>query len=214
MDADSVFEAARRERLDVAELVEGLDDQRLAQPSLCRGWDVRTVAAHLASATAPSRRRFLLAALRHAGRAHRANDAVARQVARQPVADIVRMLRHHADSRFAPPVVGPAGPLTDVLVHHGDMRLPLQMPYDPPPAHVRPALEFVTEGRPVGFVARGVLRGLRLTAEDVGLSWGHGAEMTGRGIDLLMAACGRASVLQRLDGPGADVLSRRLGGRH
>ena len=42
------------------------------------------------------------------------------------------------------------------------------------------ALEFVTTGRPVGFVPRGRLRGLRLVATDIDWSAGTGAEEIGR----------------------------------
>lgn len=147
---------------------------------------------------------------RSAGNLHRANDALARAQARLPVADTVQALRSGADSRFAPPVVGARGPLTDVLVHAGDMRLPLGLPHAAAASHVRIALRFVTEGRPIGFVPRGRLKGLHLAADDLGWSWGYGAQLTGRGIDLLMAACGRVSVLDRLAGPGAPILRRRL----
>ena len=107
-------------------------------------------------------------------------------------------------------MIGPRGPLTDVLVHAGDMRLPLGLAHDPSPTHVRLALDFVTQGRPVGFVPRGRLTGLRLVADDLTWSWGAGESLRGRGIDVLMAACGRASVLTQLDGPGVLSLRQRL----
>lgn len=210
MAPEDVFAAAALERRAVADLLADLDEHQLATPSLCAGWDVRTVAAHLAGAVAPSPRTFLVAVLRSAGNLHRANDIAARREARRPVADLVATLRSNADSRFAPPVTGPRGPLTDVLVHAGDMRLPLGLPHEPAAAHVRFALDFVTRGRPIGFVRRGRLKALRLAADDLAWSAGDGAPLSGRGIDLLMAACGRAAVLGRLGGPGVEILRRRL----
>lgn len=189
MISSDVFAASAIERRAVANLVEVLDESQLGTASLCAGWDVRTVTAHLASAVTPSKMTFLVAALRAGGNLHRANEAVARDVARQPVMDVVRALRDNADSRFAPPVVGARGPRTDVLVHAGDIRVPLGLPHAPAGAHVQVALEFVTEGRPVGFVPRGLLRDLRLAPDDMDCRWGEGAVLTGRGIDLLMAAC-------------------------
>lgn len=103
--------------------------------------------------------------------------------------------------------------MTDVLVHEGDIRVPLGLPSDPGPDAVRIALDFVTTGRPIGFVPRGRLKGLRLAAADVDWSFGEGAELSGRGIDLLMAACGRGAVLTRLSGPGRSVLRNRLDGQ-
>lgn len=110
VDTEAVFAASARHRRAVADLLESLDENQLAVSSLCAGWDVRTVAAHLASAIAPSNRAFMGAVLRHGGNLHHAIDAVARKTARLPVADIVEILRRHADSRFTPPVTGPRGP--------------------------------------------------------------------------------------------------------
>jgi uncharacterized protein (TIGR03083 family) len=206
-----VLVAARREA--VAALVESLDEDQLATPSLCAGWDVRTVAAHLAEAAAPGALcAFLTDLVRARGRVHRANDEAARRAAGRPVAETVALLRERADSRYTPPVTGPAAPLTDVLVHEGDIRIPLGLPYDPDGAAVRLAMAFVTTGRPVGFVPRGRLRGLRLSATDLDWAWGDGPAVQGRGIDLLMAACGRPAVLSRLAGPGRHLLADRLDG--
>ena len=206
-----VFGAAAVRRRAVADLLEGLDEAQLSTPSLCRGWDVRTVGAHLAEAAAPGGLGGLLVDLvRAGGRLHRANDVSARRAARRPVAVTVALLRERAESRFTPPVTGPRAPLTEVLVHEGDIRVPLGLPHDPEIPAVRIALDFVTTGRPVGFVPRGRLRGLRLVGTDLDWSRGDGAEIRGRGIDLLMAACGRAAVLTRLDGPGRQALAERL----
>jgi 3-phenylpropionate/cinnamic acid dioxygenase small subunit len=120
---------------------------------------IRTVAAHLVAATTPSKLPFVGELVRHRGDAHATNDAIARRIAAGPAGELATRLRRYADSQFAPPLVGARGPLTDVLVHGADMRLPLGLPHTPDPAHVRPALEFVTTGRPVGFVPRGRLRG-------------------------------------------------------
>ena len=210
VDAAAVFAASAVERRAVADLVEGLDEAQLATPSLCAGWDVRTVAAHLASAVAPGTGPFLRALVRGGFRPHRVNDVAAREWARRPVPELVAHLREHADSRYSPPVTGPRAPLTDVLVHAGDLRLPLGLPHDPAPDGVGAALDFVTGGRPVGFVRRGTLARLALDAEDLGRRWGTGERVTGRGIDLLVAACGRAAVLDRLTGPGVAQLAGRL----
>ncbi|SDZ00778.1 hypothetical protein SAMN05661080_05241 [Modestobacter sp. DSM 44400] len=81
-----------------------------------------------------------------------ANDQAARRVANRPVAETVALLRERAKSRFTPPVTGPRAPLTEVLVHEGDMRIPLGLPPEPGVSAVRIGLGFITAGRPVGFV--------------------------------------------------------------
>ena len=207
-----VFAAAAVRRRAVADLLEGLTDEQLATPSLCAGWDVGTVGAHLADAAAPGALgEFLKDLVRAGGRLHRANDEAARRAGRRPVAQTVALLRERAGSRLTPPVTGPRAPLTELLVHEGDMRIPLGLPHHPEHQAVRVGLEFVTSGRPIGFVPRGRLRGLRLVGTDPDWSWGHGPEVHGRGIDLLMAACGRAAVLPSLEGPGRQVFADRLG---
>ncbi len=207
---DDVFAASAAERRALADTLDRLDDAQLATPSLCGGWDVRTVAAHLASAVLPSKGAFLVALLRSGFRPHVANDHEARRVAARPFPEVVHALRANADSRFAPPVVGARGPLTDALVHGADVCVPLGLPHHPAGDHVRLALDFVTSGRPVGFVPRGRLLGLELVADDLGWSWGAGDRVAGRGIDVLAAACGRTAVLDRLLGPGCTPLRRRL----
>lgn len=54
IDKAFVFAAVAEERRNIATLIGGLDDARLATPSLCAGWDVKTVAAHLVSVFADS----------------------------------------------------------------------------------------------------------------------------------------------------------------
>jgi len=210
MDTDAVHAATAAERRALADLLEGLSPQQWARPSLCAGWDVRTVVGHLVGALDPALLPLLVALVRCGGRLHRANDALAREAALHPPAELVRALRERAEERSSPPVTGPRAPLADVLVHTADIARPLRLPHDPPTAHVRPALDLVTTGRPLGFVARGRLRGLRLVATDAGWSWGTGAEVSGRGIDLLVAACGRPAALASLGGPGAAALADRV----
>jgi uncharacterized protein (TIGR03083 family) len=209
VDKEAVFAASAAERRAVADLLESLDEAALATPSLCAGWDVRTVGAHLAQAITASVLPFLLRSIRY-GSFDRANDEMSRRAAQRPVTDIVATLRAAADSPFSPPGTGPRAPLTDVLVHSGDMRRPLGLPHDPPPERVRTALEFLTGPRTFGFVPRGAQRGLRLVAPDVDFAFGSGPEVRGRAADLMMALCGRGSVLMQLSGDGVAVLAARL----
>lgn len=200
-----------RNRRALADLVESLDAEQLAAPSLCSAWDVRTVAGHVASVLTMSLPGLLLAMVRARGDVDRAIDQVARRVAERPVPEIVATLRDRADSRFSPPGTGPHGPMTDSLVHTADIAVPLGIPYDPDPADVRLGLDFVVGRTADGFTTRRRLEGLRFVADDAGFAHGEGAEISGRGIDLLVAACGRPAVLDRLTGPGVEVLRDRLG---
>src|SRR4051794_21062178 len=51
LDRDAVWAAIDAERADLADLLDVLSDDEWASPSLCTGWRVRDVAAHLTFAT-------------------------------------------------------------------------------------------------------------------------------------------------------------------
>ncbi len=130
---------------------------------MCIGWDVKTVAAHLVSVFPDSFWTFQRAAIRYGG-FNRAIDELARRRARTPAADIARTLRQRADHRLNPPVTGPLSGLTDVLVHGGDIQIPLGLPFRPDDEKVGWALDFLTGPRPLGFVPAADYAELRFTA--------------------------------------------------
>jgi uncharacterized protein (TIGR03083 family) len=209
VDREEVFAAVADERRQLADLIDGLTEAQLATPSLCAGWDVKTVAAHLVSVFADGFWGFQWAALRNRG-IGRGIDELARRRAQEPAAEIAAALRERADHRLSPPVTGPLSGLTDVLVHGGDIRIPLGLPFEPNPRRVTLALDFLTGPHPFGFVPQGRLSGICLQGTDIGRSWGSGAEVRGLAAHLMMAACGRTPALARLDGPGLAELRNRL----
>jgi uncharacterized protein (TIGR03083 family) len=209
MQRDFVFAAVANERRQIATLVEDLDDAQLATPSLCAGWDIKTVAAHVVSVFADSFWLFMRTALRRASMAG-AIDELARRRAQAPAADIVATLRGWADHPLSPPLFGPLDPLADILVHAGDIRIPLGMPFEPDPELAALALDFLTGPWPFGFVPLGRLWGISLHGSDIDRSWGNGAEITGPVSALMMAVTGRTALLDLLDGPGLPLLRHRL----
>lgn len=209
VDHERVFAAVANERCQIATLIEALDDTQLATPSLCAGWDVKTVAAHLASSVTDGFPAAMKMALRRAS-LDRAIDELARRRAQLPAADIVTTLRQHADYRLSPPMFGPVAPFADILIHGGDIRIPLSLPFDPDPEHVGLALDFLTGPWPIGFVPLGRLRGILLHGTDIDRSWGKGAEIRGPLSALMMAVSGRTTLLDNLDGPGLPLLRQRL----
>jgi uncharacterized protein (TIGR03083 family) len=209
MDREQVFAVATAERLGIADLLEGLDDQQLAQPSLCAGWDVKTVAAHLVSTLTDGVGSFLRLAMRRGGMA-RAIDELARRRAQAPASEIIAALRDHADRRMSPPTVGPLESLADVLVHAGDIRIPLGLRFEPAMEPVGAALDFLTGPWRSAFVPRRLLRGISLRGADLAQTWGSGAEVSGPVAALMMSAAGRPALSGLLAGPGAPRLVDRL----
>jgi uncharacterized protein (TIGR03083 family) len=209
VDDQFVFAAVADQRRQFASLIDDLDEAQLATPSLCQGWDVTTVAAHVVSTVLDGLPGFLRMAVRR-GSLSRGIDDLARRRAQAPIAEIVAALREHADRPISSPVFGPRGPLADILVHTGDVRIPLGLPFEPDLQHTESAMDFLTGGWPIGFIPLSRLRGIRLSATDVSRSWRDGADVIGPVAALMMAACGRTAALDALTGPGSTLLGRRL----
>jgi uncharacterized protein (TIGR03083 family) len=209
VDRQAVFAAVSHQRRQLANLIDDLDDAQLATTSLCAGWDVKTVAAHLVSVFADSFWVFMRRAVRCRSMA-RAIDELARRRAELPAAEITGTLRRCADYPLSPPLFGPLDPLADILVHGGDIRIPLNLPFRPDPGLAALALDFLTGPWPFGFVPLGRLWGISLHGNDIDRAWGRGAEIHGPVAALMMSVAGRTALLHMLDGPGLPLLCDRL----
>jgi len=209
VDHQFIFAAVAEQRREIASLLDGLDDVQFATPSLCLGWDVKTVAAHVVSTVEDGTAGFLRLAVRR-GSLARAIDELAQGRAQLPTAEIVASLRRCADHPVSPPLFGPLGPLADSLVHSGDIRIPLGLPFEPDAQLAAQAMDFLTGRWPIGFVRLGRLRGIRLSATDVGRTWRAGADIRGPVAALMMSVSGRSALLDALDGPGLPLLRHRL----
>ncbi|GAA0743419.1 maleylpyruvate isomerase family mycothiol-dependent enzyme [Dactylosporangium roseum] len=202
MDREASWQAIARQRRDLADLLDGLSAAEWEQPSLCAGWRVRDVAAHVALAPQPpSVWAMAVDAARAGGRFHKLNHDVSVRHAQRPVADLVGELRRFADSRRLPAVTSYRNILFDVLVHAQDIAVPLGRPLPmQPDAAVVAATRVWGMGWP--FWARRRLRGVRLVATDVAWAAGDGLEVTGP-IDALLLMTGRREAASaRLSGAG------------
>ena len=210
MDADHSWRVIEHERLGLADLLEGLTEEQWASPSLCVGWRVRDVAAHVAMAPqVPGIGTMLADAARASGRFNTFNQNAAVRHAARPVEQIVSELRSFAASRDLPVVTNYRNILFDVLVHGQDVAIPLGLPQDMPLDAASAGAERVwTMGWP--FWARRRLRGLRLRATDIEWSAGEGPEVRGPIAALLLLLTGRAASLPRLTGEGLPDLTARL----
>ena len=208
MDRESSWYVIADQRRAVARLLAGLSPTEWEMPSLCDGWRVRDVAAHLALAPqAPGPGSMLAAALRARGGFHRMNHDLAVRHAQRPTGDLVAELRDHADSRRLPVVTNYRNILFDLLVHTQDIAQPLGRSHPMPLDAARAGAERVwTMGWP--FWARRRLHGMRLLATDVDWSAGHGAAIRGPIAALLLLLTGRAAAAQpELSGPGVPLVA-------
>jgi uncharacterized protein (TIGR03083 family) len=204
MDSEASWRVIREQRLTLAEVLDDLTDAEWARPSLCDGWRVRDVAAHVAMAPQVPTVAFMVTeAVRARGSFHRLNhDVAVRHADTRSAAELVAELRTHAASRRLPAVTNYRNILFDVLVHVQDIAIPLGVSRPMPPlAAAAGATRLWEMGWP--FWARRRLRGLRLVATDVPWSAGTGAELTGPIEAILLLLTGRtATALPRLTSVG------------
>jgi uncharacterized protein (TIGR03083 family) len=209
LDEDAVWAATDRERSSLADLLDDLREEEWEAPSLCAGWRVREVAAHLALAHTGSG-----AALAEMVRARGSFDRMIRDTALRhaaaPPAQLTGEIRAMVGSRRRAPGITHLEPLIDVLVHGQDIAVPLgrERPVPVGPA-VAAATRVWTTPWPLStaFHCRRRLRGLELVATDAGWRAGAGERVEGPIEALLLLLTGRtAAALPRLTGPGADRL--------
>lgn len=213
MNREESWQVIAGQRLSLAELLEDLSAAEWHTPSLCRGWRVCDVAAHVAMAPqVPSLSSMITDGVRARGSFHRLNhEAAVHHANSRPFGQIITELRQYAHSRRLPVVTNYRNILFDILVHGQDITVPLgrrrEMPRDAARAG---ATRVWTMGWP--FWPRRRLRGLHLVAIDTDWSAGSGADVRGPIEALLLLLTGRTTAaLPRLSGPGSTRLARSCG---
>ena len=98
MSTDRIWEAVAAHRLALAAELDGLTDQEWRTPSLCDGWTVRDVAAHLTLQDL-GLREALAELARHPAGLNRSIRDSARRRARRPTGELVELIRESAQSR-------------------------------------------------------------------------------------------------------------------
>jgi uncharacterized protein (TIGR03083 family) len=198
-------------RLVIVDVLETLDDADWNAPTLCAGWTVHHIAAHLIQPIRVSFARFLLTAMRYRGDTDKTVDHFARQLARTPPAQLIALLREHAADKVSPRRVGPMGPFAETCLHLRDIARPLGLTVDVPIEHWRTLLDYLASpAAATALVPTGRLSGLTLTATDTDWTTGHGPEIHGPIEALAMAATGRPTAITDLHGPGLHTLENRL----
>lgn len=211
MDRDEARAAIAAERRELADFLDTLDAEDWAVDSLCAGWTVHDVVAHLTLST----RQSLLGTLVRVARARGDFDRVTAEMGRERAraygpAELVAQVREMAGSsrRFA--LSGPLDPLVDLLVHGQDIARPLGRQKAMDLDRVVPALDYVWGSRFYGTQKR--FAGVRLQATDVDWSAGDGErEVRGPAGDLLLLATGRAAALPAVTGEGVGEVAARMG---
>lgn len=204
MGSSSVRTLLADERADLVAFLNTLDDDEWDTPSLCEGWRVRDVVAHLLYDSDPVYL-YLAGAVATGFSLRRAAARSVKRADRTDPAELTAALQRSVGSGlFA--TIAPSVALADALIHHQDLRRPFGRPRE---IDVDRVLHVLDHPDPFASPRRRT-RGLRLIATDVSWSRGDGPEVLGPAEAVIMAVAGRAAVLDELTGDGVGLLRARL----
>lgn len=192
------------EFLALADTLQAMDGTRWDTPSLCEGWRIREVIAHLTMAARYPEQRFMAKLQEHGFDFTALSNAIAREDAGLSTSELLGNLRDRTMHEWAPPGGGYHGALNHVVVHGLDATIPLGVPHRGPEENLHVVLEDLTRGG--GHENFGVsVMGRRLEATDLDWSFGSGAPLSGSSEALIVALCGRVLPRGRLDGAPLTV---------
>ncbi|GAA3079729.1 maleylpyruvate isomerase family mycothiol-dependent enzyme [Streptomyces olivoverticillatus] len=199
--------AIAAERRELADLFDALRTDQWNEQSLCAGWRVREVAAHMSMGFRLSLPATLGELVKARGNLHRMTDRVARRdAAAHSTTALAAFLRDNAHHPWTPPVGGLAAALGHDVVHGLDITVALGLDRRVPANRLRILLD---EIRPSGLKFFGAdLDGVRLSAEDLDWSYGSGSPVYGAAQDLLLLAYGRRLPEGRLRGEPSSRFTR------
>jgi uncharacterized protein (TIGR03083 family) len=177
------------QRAELAEMLAGLAPEQWDAPTLCAGWRVREVVAHVTYPFRASLPRFLMDFARAGADFDRMADRVARRDAAASSARLLAAVRDNVEHPWSPPGGGPVGALSHDVIHGLDVTLALFPERTVPAGRMSVVLGGMTP-RSIGYFGTD-LSGVRLVATDLEWTFGDGEPLHGRAQDLLMVVCGR-----------------------
>ena len=206
--AKITMDLARAERRDLAEFLATLTPEQWDAPTLCAGWRVRDLVAHIYSYEHLSLARVAGRMVRTRFNTDRANARGVADLAHKSPAELVTYAHDHIRPRGLTAMMGGRIALTDGMIHHQDIRRPLDLPRDIPAARLIAALDTARSAPTISAAPRD--RGLKLAATDLDWTTGDGPLVEGPAESLLMAIAGRPGITIELTGPGVTTLAERI----
>ena len=187
------------EFISLADLLDTASGAQWDTPSLCAGWRVREVVAHLTMAARYSQEEFMAELQRCGFDFTRLSNEIAARDASLPTDEHIKNLRSEVMRHWAPPGGGYHGALNHAVIHGLDVTVPLGVPRLSSDQTIRVILDDLTQGD--GNVRFGVdFARRRLQATDLDWSFGEGPVLRGAAADLALVLCGRSLPPGRLEG--------------
>jgi uncharacterized protein (TIGR03083 family) len=202
-----VWPTIHAERAALAADLQTLSDAQWATASLCSGWSVRDVLAHMTATAKMNPPQFMGKMLMSGFSFNKmATKDIAVERGASPAETLARFKAEINSTRHPP---GPTDTwLGEVLVHAEDARRPLGIQHDYPiEASVQVANFYKGSNLIIGAKSR--IEGLRLRATDADWAHGSGPEVAGPIHSLVMAMTGRKAALADLMGDGLTTLAAR-----
>jgi uncharacterized protein (TIGR03083 family) len=195
--------AVAAERGELAGVLAGLGEEEWDRPTLCAGWRVREVVAHVTMPYRLSMPRFVAGMVRAGGRFDRYADRQARRdAAEMSSGELLQCLRENVDHPWKPPGGGYAGALSHDVIHGLDVTVALGIDRQVPADRLRIVVDAI---RPRHAKYFGVdLTGVQLQATDLSWTYGTGEPLIGTAQDLLLVLSGRSLPPNHLSGRDAD----------
>ena len=205
---DTLRDMIAAQRAELAEILAGLPAPGWDEPTLCAGWRVREVVAHITMPFRLGRGRFALELAKSRGRFNEMADRVVRHdAAAMSAAELAGAVSSNAGHPWKPPGGGYTGALAHDLIHGLDITVPLGLARPVPEERLRLVLPDSLTDRSVTFF--GVdLDGIELRAEDMDWTLGSGAPLKGAASDLLLVLSGRTLPPGRLAGEPSARFTR------
>lgn len=203
---NDVWPMVHAERAALIDDLSHLDGERWEEPSLCDGWTVHDVVAHLVDTARTTRLGFVLRLAQARFDFDRQNtQGVERERGASPQETLERF--RQVASRTSTPPGSLASRLVEEVVHGEDIRRPLGIVHAYPLEAVVRSLRYQAR-TPASFGgAKELTARFRFTATDADLSVGDGPEVSGTALSLLLAMSGRRAASNDLFGPGAPALA-------
>ena len=199
-----IWAAVREERRALVRDLQTLTPTQWTTASLCAGWDVHDVVAHLVDTAKTTRRGFLRRMIATGFDFDRDNaHGIANEKSPDPTVTLAK-LRAVADRTSAPPA-NLATRLVEMFVHGEDIRRPLGITREYPPSHVATALKYQVKTSTKIGGGKETAKGWRLVATDTAFECGSGADILAPVIVLLLAVSGRPVALSELGSAGAGA---------
>lgn len=174
-------------------------------PSLCVGWSVHDVLAHMIDVATTTRLGFVRRMIAARGDFDRDNQTgVDRERADDPAETLAAFRR--VAGRTATPPAPLATRLVEEFAHGEDIRRPLGLQRDYPVEHVVTALGYLAKTSQKWGGGKERAERVRLVATDADTAIGTGPEVRGSAIALVLALSGRPVWPGELTGPGAAVM--------